>query len=263
MRRLRQWFKAFQILLMFAAGLAAAALLFPVCDGLRTKRAIQVREWIQVAWYRGLSRVLNVRVRRLGSPAEDAALWVGNHISWLDIVVLGAECPLTFVAKSEVGDWPVVGFLARRTGTLLVRRGDPSSSRQAAESMAWLLRQRRKVMLFPEGTSGNGEEVLRFHARLFQPAVLVGGKVQSVGLAYRGEARRKAPFIGEDEFLPHLWQLLAEREIAIDLVFCEAVAADHLSRDRLAQETRLRIVEALDAGHPSPNRHHSDHSRAS
>jgi 1-acyl-sn-glycerol-3-phosphate acyltransferase len=230
---------------MFAAGMAAVGLVFPLFRCLPVLHARRLEGSIQVAWYRGLLSVLGVNVRVSGRPCHDSVLWVSNHISWLDIVLLGACRPLTFVAKAEVGTWPLVGSLAKGTGTLLVRRGDLASSRLIADRMIWLLRQGHAVALFPEGTSSTGAAVLRFHARLFGPAVRVGARVQAVAIRYYGAGRDHVPFVGDDDFLPHLWRLLGERRIAAELTFCPPVAASGMGRDELAVLTRSHVVSAL------------------
>jgi 1-acyl-sn-glycerol-3-phosphate acyltransferase len=245
MRRFRQWSRAALIGLMFATGLAAVGLVFPVLRCLPVSPARRLEGAIQVAWYRGLRRILGVSVGISGRPCHDAVLWVSNHVSWLDIVLLGSCRPLTFVAKNEVGTWPLVGFLAKGTGTLLVRRGDLASSGLVADRMTWLLRQGRVVALFPEGTSSIGAAVLRFHARLFGPAVRVGARVQPVAIRYHGAGCNHVPFVGEDTFLPHLWRLLAEPRIAVELSFCAPVAASGKGRDELAVLTRSHVVSAL------------------
>jgi lyso-ornithine lipid O-acyltransferase len=244
--------RATLLVLLFVAGLAAVAFLYPVCDALPGKRG--VRERVQVAWYRAVSAVLGIRVRRFGRIASEPVLWAANHISWLDIVVLGAQGSLTFVAKAEVGRWPVIGFMARRTETLLVRRGDMASSRRTAEAMAWLMRKKRRVMLFPEGTSTPGDRVARFHARLFQPLTLVGGSVQAVALDYRGDSRTRVPFVGDDEFLPHLWRLLAVERIDVDLHFCEPLPATGHGRDQIARRAYEQILAALGFHPAAPHR---------
>jgi 1-acyl-sn-glycerol-3-phosphate acyltransferase len=231
---------------MFAAGLAAVSLVFPLGDiFLGPRRGARVRDFVQVAWYRMLLTVLGIRVRISGAPSDSAALWVSNHISWMDIVLLGSQKPVTFVAKSEVGRWPVVGYMARGTRTLLVRRGDPASSGQVSDAMTWLLRQQRRVAVFPEGTSSDGQSVLRFHSRLMTPAIRVGTQVQAIAIAYRGRSRAIAPFIGDDDFLPHLWRLLAEPCVDAELIFCPAVDAAKLARSELADHARAVIVAAL------------------
>lgn len=250
MRRFLQWSRAALIGLMFAAGMAAVGLLFPVFRCLPLSPARRLEGAVQVAWYRGLLSILGVKVRVSGSPCADAVLWVSNHVSWLDIVLLGACRPLTFVAKREVGNWPLVGFLAKGTGTLLVRRGDLSSSGLVADRMTWLLRQGQAVALFPEGTSSTGATVLRFHARLFGPAVRVGARVQPVAIRYYGAGSEHVPFVGEDDFLPHLWRLIGERRIAVALSFCPPVAASGKARDELAVLTRSHVVSEL-GGEPA------------
>ncbi|MGY6214781.1 lysophospholipid acyltransferase family protein [Methylolobus aquaticus] len=245
MRRFLQWSRAALIGLMFAAGLATVGLLFPVLRCLPLLPARRLEGAIQVAWYSALLSILGVNVRVTGRPCPDAALWVSNHVSWLDIVLLGTCRPLTFVAKSEVGTWPLVGFLAKGTGTLLVRRGDLASSGLVADRMTWLLRQGQAVALFPEGTSSTGAAVMRFHARLFGPAVRVGARVQPVAIRYHGAGREHVPFVGDDDFLPHLWRLLGERRIAVELSFCPPVTASGKARDELAAQTRSHVVSAL------------------
>jgi 1-acyl-sn-glycerol-3-phosphate acyltransferase len=230
---------------MFVLGLSLCGVAFPAFELFLGRYAARARGRVQVLWYAALLRVLGVRVTTSVRMSHDSTLWVSNHISWLDIVVLGAQAPMIFVAKSEVGLWPVVGFMARRNGTLLVSRGDAGSSRRVSESMTWLLRQNSRVALFPEGTSTTGESVLRFHARLFGPAIRVGAQTQAVAIAYRGDSQVLAPFVGEDAFLPHLWQLLAEPTIHADLIFCRPVSAADLTRDGLSHLTRSQIADAL------------------
>jgi len=245
MRSIRQWSRAALVALIFVAGLGAVGLAFPLLGRVPSRLARGAQDRIQVFWYGSLLWVLGVRVHASGEPSDEAMLWVSNHVSWLDIVVLGAHRPLIFVAKSEVGEWPIVGFLARGTDTLLVRRGDAASSRETAERMIWLLRRRRAVALFPEGTSSCGAGVLRFHARLFGPAAQVGAPVQAIAIAYRGHGAACVPFIGQDAFLPHLWRLLAEPRVDVSLSFCSPLMAGRDGRDRLAEQTRLQIVGAL------------------
>ena len=98
-------------------------------------------------------------------------MFVLNHVSWLDIFLLDAVLPVTFVAKSEIGDWPLVGTLVTHAGTLYIERGSKSAARRTSERVAEALREQRPVAIFPEGTTSHGESVQRFHAALFQPAV--------------------------------------------------------------------------------------------
>lgn len=245
MQQLQRACKCPLVIVALAAGIAITAMVFPLCRALSERRAPVVQGRIQQVWCRVLLAALRVRVRTTGRMADDAPLWVANHISWLDILVLGAQRPTQFVAKHEVGTWPIIGYMARRNGTMLLRRGDAVSSRRIAEDMAWRLRRQQGIALFPEGTSSDGTVVRRFHSRLLQGTFLTGTRVQAVGLAYPGRGCGAVPFVGEDSFLPSLWRILAEPVIDVELHFREPLSPHRHTRDTLAELTRQQIVEAL------------------
>lgn len=240
----RLWSKAALVASMFLYGVIAVSTIMPLSNGLMGRRANIVNEAIRRHWNRTVCRILGVQLTVTGELSREARLWVANHISWLDIIALGSQETMTFVAKHEVANWPVMGYLARRIGTLFVRRGDAEQSAAIAEQMTWHLRQGKRLMLFPEGTTTNGERVLRFHSKLFQPAHLAQVQVQAIALVYRGATREIAPFIGEDEFLPHLLRLLRHPRIEIHLHYCPPLPAN-VQRDVLAQTTRRQIAEAI------------------
>ena len=246
MRTCRPWLKGSLIVMMFAYGIFAVGILVPtlrLASG--SRRAQPCERAIYNGWNRAVCRILNVRVHREGQLSTEAQLVVANHISWLDIIVLGAEAPFLFIAKSEVADWPVMGYLAKKIGTLFIKRGDTAHAVQTAERMAWLLRRGQRLLLFPEATTSNGEKVLRFHGKLFHAAQLAGASVQAVAIGYSGEGREQIPFIGDDEFVPHLWAILQLEQVDIHLAFCETLP-EGLSSTHLALTTRQQIVEALE-----------------
>ena len=244
MSTIRACYKALLVAGMFLYGIFAVSTIMPLLDIVLGRRAIVLHDYICLHWNRTVCRILNVRIHVVGDPSPEARLWVANHISWLDIIALGSQQPMTFVAKQEVADWPVMGYLARRIGTLFVHRGDAERTGAIAERMTWQLRQGRRLMLFPEGTTTQGTRVLRFHAKLLHPAQLAHVPVQAVGLEYLDAARQVAPFIGEDEFLPHLLRILQLGRVDLRLHYCQPLSAG-LHRDVLAQTTRKQIVAAL------------------
>lgn len=244
MRHCRTWLKGAAVAGLCALGLAAVCVVLP---GLRLalgRRAQRIEAAIVQHWNRAACRVLNLRVRVSGAFDSRAGLLVANHVSWLDIIALGSQFPCQFVAKEEVGDWLVFGSLAKGIGTLFVRRGDASQTAATAEQMLWRLRQGRRLLLFPEGTTTAGDKVLRFHSRLFQPAQRAGARVQAVALDYTGAARSAVPFIGEDEFLPHLLNILTLDRIELSVRYCPPLPAD-LDAGALAAAARRQVVMAL------------------
>lgn len=205
-------------------------------------------------WSRWLCRLLGVHITVQGRPCSGSALFVANHVSWLDIMVIAAVCPTHFLAKREVAGWPLLGWLCRRVGTAFISRGGRDGAARATEELVWRLRREGRVLIFPEGTSTDGQTVRRFHSRLFQAAVLAGRPVQALAVRYPGPAglNRRVPFVGDDAFLPHLWRLLGERRVEAELCFCPPLATPGVSRDWLARTTQAQVVAALDgmAGRP-------------
>ncbi|MFI5347645.1 MAG: lysophospholipid acyltransferase family protein [Elusimicrobiota bacterium] len=200
-------------------------------------------------WSRIACRILNLRVVRVGAPTRAPALWAANHVSWLEAVALQSVSPLCFVAKSEVARWPVIGRIAAAAGTLFLRRGSPRAAARTAEAAALRLAEGRSVAVFPEGTSTSGEEVLAFKSALFEAPARLGCDVQPVSVFYprRPGAPAVAPFIGDDEFLPHLLRVLGELEIVVELGFAPALSGHGRTREELAAQARDAIVASLRA----------------
>jgi 1-acyl-sn-glycerol-3-phosphate acyltransferase len=218
---------------------AAAAVLRP--QGLDERFA---RGWSRVA-----CRILRLRVIRFGEPTPAPALWVANHVSWLEAVALESVAPLGFVAKSEVARWPVIGRIAAAAGTLFLRRGSPRAAARAAEAATLRLAEGRSVAVFPEGTSTAGDAVLAFKSALFEAPARLGCDVQPVSVFYPRlpGAPAVAPFIGDDEFLAHLLRVLAEPEIVVELDFAPALSGHGRTREELASLARDAVVASLDA----------------
>lgn len=245
MPRVRPWLKALQIAWMFVWGFLAVALILPLARLCLGKRSVALEEAVVTCWHRRVCGILGLRLRIEGQPSPEARLIVANHISWLDIVVLGAQFPCLFVAKGDVAQWPVIGYLAQGIGTLFVKRGDAVKNASTAELMVWRLRQGRRLLLFPEGTTSRGDSVLRFHRKLFKPARQAGASVQAVAIRYRGEAKLQAPFVDDDEFLPHLFRLLRLETLDVEVHFCRplAVCGDHRLTAATAHDQILAVVD--------------------
>jgi len=192
-------------------------------------------------WSRWLCRLLNVRIHMHGAPHSGAVLLAANHISWLDVFCIAAVCPTHFLAKQDVARWPVFGWFSRRAGTSFIQRGHNNGASTAAEQLTWRLHRGERMLIFPEGTSSVGDTVRRFHARLFQAAIHARCPVQAVAVRYpQGQSiNRTVPFVGDDGFIPHLWRLLGEGRITVELYFCEPLW--DRSRDVLARQAHAQI----------------------
>lgn len=195
-------------------------------------------------WARRLMRLCQIDVQVSGQPLTGARLEVANHISWLDMFGLATQGHIHYVAKSEVGRWPIVRNLADAMDTIYIKRGQGGAASVLTQSGP-RLRSGGFFLFFPEGTTTAGQDVGKFHARLFAAAVDAGVPVQPIALRYRepDPARPVAPFVGDDDLLNHLLRLLGRPGLTLEIIYCAPIApgpdADELSR--LARE---RIIQA-------------------
>ena len=201
-----------------------------------------IRQW----WHRRLCRLLGLELRIEGKPPATPMLIVANHISWLDIPVLGSLMPVSFVSKQEVRHWPLIGWLAARSETLFIRRGS-GQLEDLKRQMLEMIRRGNHVVLFPEGTTSNGESVRTFFPRLFGIALESGSPLQPVALRYlqQGALSRSAPYIDEDRLLPHFLRVLRQDRIEVEIIFSAPLNDPNLDRKALARESRQRILAAL------------------
>ncbi len=239
---LKVWLKGAAVLAWLLGGGGVLIGIFPWLKRLNLACCLAIRR----RWFRGLARILSLRIKVRGEPAPGPVLMVSNHISWLDVVVLGAQAPVTFVAKSEVAGWPLLGFLARRSGTLFVARGSLRATAKLVQAVAGRLDLGEQVVVFPEGTTTAGETVLPFSSAVFQAVSGTGAPIQPVALRYRGEAARQAPFIGDDAFLPHLMRVLGLDSVSVTVLWSRPISAGE-GREVLAQRARAAILAGLNA----------------
>ncbi|WP_158598403.1 lysophospholipid acyltransferase family protein [Notoacmeibacter ruber] len=208
-------------------------------------------------WYRFALRVVGMRVIREGRLTKDRPLLtLSNHVSWTDILVLGAHVPGCFVAKADMADWPGVGFLTRFTRSIFVKRDDRRNVGEQAREIGDRLRHGEPVILFPEGTTAAGTSLKPFKSsllgavRLARPAEDGAMTIQPVALAYvrRGgkpmderERRDYAAWIDDEEFAPHLTSVLFGKPLTVRLIFGEPFDvgpdADRKRLTRTAEET--------------------------
>ncbi|MBW3550054.1 MAG: 1-acyl-sn-glycerol-3-phosphate acyltransferase [Proteobacteria bacterium] len=200
------------------------------------------------AWSAGLMRVFGFRLRRVGTPLPGAAMFVANHVSWVDISVLHSQRMMGFVAKHEISNWPLVGWLAVRGETIFHLRGSTESLGGVLHEMLARLRGGRSVGVFPEGGARGGGEIGPFHARIFMAAVDAGVPVQPVALRYgeRGAAQRVVAFGRGESFVANIIRLLGEPARVAEVHFLAPIGPGETEgRRRIADLARQRIVDAM------------------
>lgn len=217
-------------------------------------------------WHRLVTRLLGLRIHVHGNLATQRPLLIAaNHISWTDIMVLGSLADVHFIAKSEVAGWPVFGRLARLQRTVFVERGARGKAGAQAGEIATRITNGDPMVLFAEGSTGDGNVPLPFKSTLFAAAAMAldgaGGTpvaIQPVAIAYTrlqgmpmGRALRPhAAWIGEQTLVPHLTALLREGAVDVEVHFGAPVTfSPGRSRKDVAREieacVRAMMVAAL------------------
>jgi len=209
-----------------------------------------------VFYHRWCCRILGLRVRRIGRPiTARPVLFASNHVSYLDIEVLGSLIPGSFIAKNEVAGWPLFGWLAKLQRSVFVDRQVRSTTAQR-DAIAARLAAKDALILFPEGTSGDGNRVLPFKSALFSVAEIGDAPlaVQPVSIAYTRLdgmpiGRRFRPLLawyGGMAMPPHLWNLLGLGSIEVVVEFhASTTLAECGSRKALARYCYDRVAGSV------------------
>jgi 1-acyl-sn-glycerol-3-phosphate acyltransferase len=219
------------------------------------------RGWIRQRWSQVLLHVCGVRLCVSGQWPDDrcasSCLVVMNHVSWLDIFALNAVMPVTFVAKSEIRRWPLVGWLVSGTGTIFIERGRRHAVRQVNHVIRRRVSHNEHVAFFPEGTTSDGSDVLRFHTSLFaaalhdEDAVSLVTPIFPVGIRYFDAGRRSAvpAYVGDDTLVGSIVRILQHRSLSVELTGLSQILAvppattRHELAGRVEQQVRA-LVEA-------------------
>lgn len=243
----------------FIAPLQLAAL------GLRLKAAHQIPR----LFHRGVLWIFGISVEIDGDMRQARpTLFVGNHISYLDIFVLGAVIEGSFVAKADVAGWPVAGFFAKLQRTIFIQRERRTNASEQRDMLQRRLEEGVNVILFPEGTSFDGARVLPFKSALFSAAEReVDGApvtVQPMSLAYISMAglpvtRAQRPAVawyGDMGLLPHIWTFLKANRTHAVIKFHAPISIEGAGNRRLlAKACHTAVadgVTGLVTGRPRP-----------
>ena len=244
MRSLRAAWRLLRMGLHLLHGIAVMVLRFPALDAAGRQQRIR---W----WSAKLVRVAGLQLQVSGSPRPGATLLLANHVSWLDIAAIHAVAPQArFVSKADVLAWPLLGWLIRGAGTLFIERERKRDALRVLHQVAQALQAGDTVAVFPEGTTGDGETLLPFHANLMQAAIATGTPVQGVALRYSDPAHRFSPaaqFLGETTLLQSVWRVLSARALSVHVELLLPQGARHADRRALAEHVRGQIQARLQA----------------
>lgn len=203
-------------------------------------------------WSRQMLAIMGVELVIKGTPpARGPLLLVANHISWLDILVMNAAHPARFVSKADVKGWPLLGSLVTGAGTLYIERESRRDAMRVVHQMADALRARDVLAVFPEGTTGDGRNLLPFHANLIQAAISAHAPVLPVGLSFinghNGQHSDAPLFVGETTLLQSIWSTLRATGVQAVVHYGTSQHAEERDRRTWAQALREAVAALREA----------------
>ncbi|MCX5464385.1 lysophospholipid acyltransferase family protein [Alcaligenes faecalis subsp. parafaecalis] len=232
--------RAVALIVWILFGLFSVGLVFPV---LRPGG----RRVMVLLMSRLLMRICGVRVIAHGQAVQDrAVLYVSNHVSWLDIFVINSVRCTSFIAKSDIRRWPVIGWLVAGAGTVFIERGQRRAIQIVSQQMATCFERGDAVGLFPEGTTSTGLDVRPFHASLFEAAIALNVDIQPMALVFEhaGQRTERFAFVGEQSLVANIWVLLSARKVSVHCHFLELIPAQSCTewgRSQTAQQAREQV----------------------
>lgn len=218
---------------------------------------------VPLLWHRAALRALGLRVRVRGEICGERPLLIAaNHVSWLDIMVIGAVAPVSFIAKSETSGWPFIGWLARMQRTVFIERERRRKSGEQASEIGARLAAGDGMVLFAEGTTADGNIVLPFKSTLFGAAKAAlenaeTGRVfiQPMAIAYtrlhgmpmQRVHRPLVSWIGGADLVPQIRALVKEGAVDVEVIFGECfdfTTASHRKDAAARAEQQVRQMHA-------------------
>jgi len=237
-------YRLLRLVLHFFAALLVCVTVFPLLNTGSRNRYVQ-------RWSAGLLSAcgVSVRVSRLHELAPNA-LVVANHLSWLDIYLINSLSPCRFIAKADIRNWPLIGWLSRMGGTVFIERGKQRDLRKTLQSLAAHLHGGERFAFFPEGTTAAQGRLLPFHANLFEAAINARIPIQPYALRYVDADERPhagIDFSGDTTFFQSVCAVLRARQITAELIVLPPLESAGMHRRELAHAARKAVAQALGA----------------
>jgi 1-acyl-sn-glycerol-3-phosphate acyltransferase len=247
-----RYFRISRITTHTLLGVVTAALVFPLSSKIFKLRIIK---W----WCHHLLNILNIEVIGHGvlPPTYQTAnniMFVGNHISWVDIHALNSIIPTRFIAKSDIRSWPVFGYLASKSNVLFVSREKRQDAARIVNITSRSLLEGDTMCLFPEGTTTDGTSVKPFKSSIIQGAIHANAEIWPIAIRYPhkdGSANIAMAYAGDTTLIESIRQILLQKQAVVELHFLAPITIANLSetdkdRRKLTQHIEYLIKEKLD-----------------
>lgn len=239
-----QIYRIIRIVIHTIIGLIIAAIFLPVLSENAKKKLIK---W----WCGGLLHAFHIKVLTFGKlpPATTkGVMFVANHISWSDIHALNSKIALRFIAKAEIRNWPIFGYLAHKANPLFIDRGKRQVASKIVAITAASLAQGDNLCFFPEGTTTDGTQVLRFKSSVIQAAINVNSLIWPVAIRYingDGSINTAMAYAGETGLIESMQQVIKQRNATVELHFLEPIETTGKDRRELTLAAYNTIVAKL------------------
>lgn len=247
MSGIRKFYRTILLALLFIIGIILTVVFLR-----NTRHTSGIANAIVSTWLGTVARSLGVRTKTFGTALPEKTLFVCNHISWLDILILGNLIPVHFLSKQEVKSIPVIGWLATRAGTLYIKRGCKDSASDASSEITSALNQQHNSIVFAEGTTTDGH-IKKFHSRMIQSAIDAHAMVQPVAIFYpvlnpetqKYEINPVTLFFGGTTMGESFDLITRAPSIDVEVHFLEPINSKNKTRDELAQHAFDEVVAAI------------------
>ncbi len=208
-------------------------------------------------YHRLVLKLLSIKVIVKGNMGEDGSLIVSNHASWIDIFIISSVIKTSFVSKSEVSKWPLVSWLAKLQGTIFINRNNPKELTKTAGEIHDRISKKQNVVLFPEGTSSDGNRVLPFKSSIFMLSELTDGSklnIQPISIAYTkyngltmGRIERTLiAWYGDMDLLTHLYKLIRSGSFEVEVTFHNRIdISEKKSRKDIARDCEVIVRDGF------------------
>lgn len=208
-------------------------------------------------WHIGVCKIIGIKIVTVGKPVRDRqVIYVSNHLSYLDIPATGCFLRASFIAKDDIASWPVIGFLATIQQTAFISRSS-SKAKKVANALEIMIKEGKNLILFPEGTSSNGEHVLPFKSSLFsiaQPKDMKSIAIQPFiidlldvdGAPLTHDSRDLYAWYADMDFAPHIWEFMQKSGATVKLTFLDVIEpAPEQDRKELCRLIENQISSGL------------------
>lgn len=200
---------------------------------------------------RNMAAAFDIEVIAVEPMPNTHGLWAANHVSWMDIPVMGSVVPAFFLSKAEVESMPVFGRLARACGSLFIKRGSGDSGKVAGQITDFLT-QGHSILFYPEGTTTEGTHIKKIYGKLLQAAIDADKPIQPMVVCYvnkKGELDSSVPFAGDLSFIQSFLNVMDSEPVKAYILPLDPISTTGKDRDQLTEELYQAMQQGLEQLH--------------